>query len=88
MERVTGVMEKVKDSWEVGSQLGVPISKRKEIREKYSTEKEQSCAYGEYWVNTLWDASWEELAGVLYYREEKTALEEVVGKYLQTSRGE
>ena len=84
MERVTGVMEKMKDSWQVGGWLGVP----NEIMEKYSTERERSCALGEYWVHTYWNTSWERLAGVLYRCEEKTALEEVVGKYLQTSRGQ
>ena len=88
VERVTGVMEKVEDSLGVGSVLGVPDSKWAEIKENYSTEREQNCAYGEYWVNTHWGASWERLASVLYHLEEKTALEEVVGKYLQTSRGE
>ena len=88
VERVAGVLEKVKDTWGVEKWLDVPYSKRAEIRAKYSAGREQNCAYGEYWVNTLWDASWEGLAGVLYYLEEKTALEEVVGKYLQTSRGE
>ena len=89
VERVAGVMEKMADDilWEVGSCLGVPLSKMEEIM-VYSTERDQNCAYGEYWVNTHCDASWERLAGTLYYLEEKTALEEVVGKYLQTSRGQ
>ena len=88
VERVTGVLEKVKDSEEVGIWLDVPNSKMEEITETYSTEREQSCALGEYWVNTLWDVSWERLVDALYYCEEKTALKEVVGKYLQTSRGQ
>ena len=66
----------------VGIWLGVPDSKREEIRQQSSTEREKSLALGDYWVNTAPDASWEKLASELYQcGEEKAAA--VMKQYLQ-----
>lgn len=72
MDRVGRVMKKVKDCVSVGASLDVPRSKRHATRE--------------YWLQTLPDASWERLAGVLYYWEEERALK-AVKEYLQSPQG-
>ena len=72
-------------NWEkVGSILGldVPLSKRQEIWQQSSTEREKSLALGDYWVITDPEASWENLARVLYQNGEKRALA-VTKQYLQ-----
>ena len=66
----------------VGSWLGVPDSKRQEIDQQSSTEREKSLALGDYWVNTDPDASWEKLGIMLYWCEEERALA-VMKQYLQ-----
>ena len=69
--------------WEVvGSSLGVPHSKQLEIIKQLPTERGKSLALGDYWVNTVPDASWERLASVLYYSGEERALA-VTKQYLQ-----
>ena len=67
---------------EVGRMLGVPFSKRQEIKQQSSTKREMSLALGDYWVNTDPDASWEILARVLYQEGEERALA-VMKQYLQ-----
>ena len=57
----------------VGSELGVPVSKLKEIIQQSSTEREKSLALVDYWVNTDPDASWEKLAVALYKEGEEKA---------------
>ena len=66
----------------VGIWLGVPLSKREEIRQHSSTEREKSLALGDYWVNTDPDASWEKLAVALYKEGEERAAA-VMKQYLQ-----
>ena len=82
MENVREVMAEVGDWVEVGSVLGVPDSKRQEIRQQSSTEWERCIALGDYWVNTDPHASWEKLARAVYQRGEKRALA-VMKQYLQ-----
>ena len=62
--------------------LDVPSSKRQEIIQQSSTEREKSLALGDYWVNTDPNASWEKLARALYRYQEERALG-VVKQYLQ-----
>ena len=66
-------MGKVQDWDEVGLDLGVPRSKRNEIKEQSSTEMEQHLALTKYWVNTHPDPSWEKLGRVLYMEGEESA---------------
>ena len=66
----------------MGDLLGVPYSKRLEIMQQSSTEREKSLALGDYWVNTAPDASWEVLARGLYHYGEERALA-VMKQYLQ-----
>ena len=56
MENVREVMAEVGDWWEVRRVLGVPSSKRHEIKQQSSTEREKCLALGDYWVNTAPDA--------------------------------
>ena len=73
VDSVLEVMGKVQ-KWElVGVDLGLPYSKRQEIKEQSSTEIEKSHQVGRYWVNTHPDPSWEELGRVLYMNGEETA---------------
>ena len=79
MENVREVMAEVGDWMEV--RHGVPDSKREEINQQSSTEREKSLALGDYWVNTDPDASWEKLARLLYLcGQEKAAA--VMKQYL------
>ena len=83
MENVREVMAEVVGHWvTVGDWLGVPRSKRQEILQQSSTEREKRLALGDYWVNTDLGASWEKLAGELYQWGEKRALA-VTKQYLQ-----
>ena len=82
MKNVREVMTKVAHWVNVGSWLGVALSKRQEIKQQSSTEREKRLALGDYWVNTAPDASWERLARVLYRWGEERALA-VTKQYLQ-----
>ena len=82
VENVREVMAKVGNWVEVGGELGVPVSKRQEINQQSSTEREKCLALGDYWVNTDPEASWEKLAMVLYQEGEGRALA-VTKQYLQ-----
>ena len=57
--------------------LNVPHPVERKIEDQYTTETEQSCTAGEWWVNTHPLASWEELALALYHEGEDRALEKV-----------
>lgn len=72
VENVTKVMEKVQDWEEVGRWLGVPQSKRDEIKEQFCTEQERRHLLGEYWVNTA-PHTWERLALALQVKKENRA---------------
>ena len=62
-------------NWErVGFQLDVPLSKREEIGQQSSTQREKSVVVGDYWANTHPNASWEKLAMGLYNKGEERAL--------------
>ena len=79
-------MAEVGNWWGVGVGLNVPVSKRQEIKQQSSTEREKSLALGDYWVNTVPDASWEGLAGGLYQCGEERALA-VMKQHLQQQQG-
>ena len=82
MENVREVMAEV-GNWErLGRWLGVPVSKRQEIKQQSSTEREKCLALGDYWVNIDPEASWERLSMVLYQVGEERALA-VMKQYLQ-----
>ena len=82
MENVREVMAEVGNWIGVGSGLGVPDSKREEIRQQSSPKREKCLTLGDYWVNTAPDASWEKLAMLLYQWGEERAVA-VTKQYLQ-----
>ena len=53
----------------------------------YSTEEEKRIAGLQYYLQTVPGASWERIAGVLWFLEQNTALEEV-RQYLPSTHGE
>lgn len=75
MENVTEVMGEVRDWKKVGGFFGleIPQSQLLNIKQQSSTEREKSCALGEYWVKTDPEASWEKLAKELHRCEEEKA---------------
>ena len=85
VENVREVMAEIGDWERVGSWLYVPYSKRQEISQQSSTEGEKCLALGDYWVNTVPDASWERLAMVLYQCGEERTLA-VTKQYLQQGK--
>ena len=73
VENVTEVMGEV-GNWErVGCELGVPHSKRQEIKQLSTSDREKSQSLGRYWVTNAPGASWEELGNALYKNGEETA---------------
>ncbi len=73
-EKVNRVMGKVGDWREVGVSLGVPRSRLKQIEDTHSTEEGKKFSLVRYYLRTVHDASWERIAGALYYRHEDSAL--------------
>ena len=73
VENVTEVMGEVGDWERVGSWLGVPVSKRQEIKLLSTSEREKSQSLGRYWVTTAPGASWKRLGNALYEEGEETA---------------
>ena len=73
------VMKEVSD-WRRVAKSGyvdVPRPVVRRIEDQYTTEREQSCATWEWWVNTHHFASWKYLALTLYRAGEYGALEKV-----------
>ena len=72
--------------WWVAHWLGVPSSVRDSISASHSTSEEQTKALAEYFISTLPAPSWSTLAGPLYWKEEKAALQ-AVSSHLQREDG-
>ena len=70
-------MKEVRDLRIVAAVLDVPDPIVQRIAQGYTTERQRSCATGEWWVNTHPWASWDDLALTLYYAGEDRALEKV-----------
>ena len=75
-------MAEVGDCKRVQQVLCIPDSKLEEIYQLSSSEMEKCLSLVEYWVNTAPDASWEELARMLYQKGEERALG-VIKQYVQ-----
>ena len=58
-----------------------PTSVQERITKLHATEKEQSLAAGEWWVNTDLSPSWDSLANELYYNGEDRPLK-MMAQYL------
>jgi len=74
VENVTEVMGEVGDWERVGYVLRVPHSKRQEIKQLSTSEREKSRSLGRYWVTTAPGASWEVLGRAFYMHREETTL--------------
>ena len=73
--------------WDVlGNKLGVPESKLEEIRLHYHTNNLRKKALWNYWLEYMPNASWDTLAGWLFYMEEVSALQ-AVSKYTNKEPG-
>ncbi len=88
VDNVTRVVLHTSKGWygALADSMAIPWVIQENIMESHSTVDEQIRAVVKYWVNTLHDASWITLAGVLYEREEHTAKQEAL-KYCNTTRG-
>ena len=83
---VTAVLESV-GNWDgLGLLLGVPQPVLGVIRRSHHGDKECKAAFSEHFVNSVPGASWNTLAGSLYYCEERKALQ-AVGKHLKEGKG-
>lgn len=80
------VWETVRDVMKVGRLVGVPSAVREKIQSAHHSPPDRGQAVGTYWLTTLPDVSWEQLAKHLYYVEEKEALQKVT-PYLNKTRG-
>ena len=77
------------EEWGLLDGLLFPNSVIDDIRSNplYSTEEEKRIAGLQYYLQTVPGASWERIAGILWFLNEHTALEEV-RQYLPSTRGE
>ncbi len=85
-EKVYRVMGEVRNWRRVGYYLGVPESRWDQIKDTHSTEEAKKRALVRYYLQTVHDASWERLAGELYYRQQDSALA-VVKELFHSSQG-
>ena len=69
--------------------LGVPLAVRDEIRDNPAilTEEDKMAAMLQYFLNNVPMASWQKVAGALYYDEEEAALQ-AVKKFLPVTPGQ
>ena len=76
-------MEAVRDWRKLAKsfEFHIPAAIQQRITKHHATEKKQSLAAGEWWVNTVSYPSWDNLANVLYHNGEDTALEKMA-RYL------
>ena len=79
VENIGPIMEVVEDWRRVATNsfIYIPYAIRERITQHHTTDKEQSCTAGEWWVHTGPYPSWHALAGALYNTGEYTALEKI-----------
>ena len=71
--------------WEVvvASWIGIPISKRYELRSQHPTTDQHKQACWDYWIHHHLTPSWQILADALYLASEHGALEVLQINYLK-----
>ena len=74
-DSVFRVVEAVSSEDKVFDVLDVPLRRQNEIWQDNSCDAERRMAVVEWWLSFSPSASWTWLAGQLYYKEEKRALE-------------
>ena len=76
----------VLDAMSVGRSVGVPSAVRQRIESTHYSPFDKGQAVGTYWLKTLPDVSWEQLARHLYFFEEEEALQKVI-PYVKKPKG-
>ena len=79
---ITPIVDAVGDWRQLALYLHIPDAIQERITKQHATNKEWSCAAGEWWVHTHPYASWDSLADALYYTGEDGVLEEKMTQYL------
>ena len=75
LDNIIKAVATVSMQWDVlGNKLAVPEFKLNEIRQLYPTDDLQKEALWKYWLEYMPNASWDTLAGRLFYTEEVSAL--------------
>ena len=80
----------VQNWWRLGnyvSGLGVPPPVLHEIRDNAILTEDKMAAMLQYFLNNVPMASWQKVAGALYWMEEETALQ-AAKRFLTVSRGQ
>lgn len=78
VENAARVFLLTKGDWDgdLGIALLVPKNIREKIHEEHCDLDDQKRELIKYWLENVYNASWEILAGVLYYTQEEEALKE------------
>ena len=90
MENIFEVLKLMKSRWydKMSHILAMPVSRKRKIKQQFSTSEEQLKAFVEYIHSFHPRMSWDMIAGVLYSMEEHKALEKLTMKgYLKTKKG-
>ena len=87
MKSVSGVVSTVKQMSALQSCFDVPPGKMKEIEQSTPDEAQRREQIMKYWLSYSPFASWEWLAGSLYYNQEERALK-AVKPFVRTNPGE
>ena len=66
--------------------LRVPVSKRDQITRQFHTPEQKREALVAYWLQVVPNASWEVLAGALYFWENSKAVE-ATKKFISAVKG-
>ena len=77
VENIGPIMEMVENWREVANNIFIPDAIQERITQHHTTDKEKSCAAGEWWVHTYLSPSWDGLASALYHNGEYGALEKM-----------
>ena len=79
VENIGPIMEMVEDWRKVATSgvIDIPDAIQERITQHHTTDKEQSCVAGEWWVHTYHSPSWDRLAFALYYNGEDKVLEKM-----------
>ena len=67
--------------------LRVPVTKREEIKRQFCTPKQRREALVTYWLQVVPNASWEMLAGALYFWENSEAVKAAKSYYVDKYQG-
>ena len=86
LHAVTTAVAPVTVWYRLGENLGVPLAKLSEIGSKYPPDEKRKEALMDHWLRYCPGVSWGELAGVLYYMEEKQSLQ-LVQRHLKKIAG-